>query len=323
MLITSYIFIFFISIFLCSQSRSIGLFFQVIDKPNKNKIHTKDIPLSGGLIIFILYFVVSAYLFFFLNDISQLKKLIYVSLLFFIGFGDDRYNLKAKDKIFLVTIVSALLIFFDDNFIVEKIYLSNFNSEFYFGKAKIVITIVCILLFFIAKNMADGINGLIISHTLLSILCFSFFLKSFNFDLLSLTLIITLFVTLIYNLNNKLFLGDSGTSLLAGYLIYSLFYENYFFKVDVFLIISPFLIMGIDMVRLFFLRISLKYHPFKKDNKHFHHVLIKNFRTFKSLVIYNFLSFLPLIINQILNINIFPLIGFTVLIYVIILRNYE
>ena len=124
-------------------------------------------------------------------------------------------------------------------------------------------------------------------------------------------------------MKNQLFLGDSGTSLLAGYLIYSLFYENYFYKVDVLSIISPFFIMGIDMVRLFFQRILNKKHPFDKDNNHFHHVMLRNFKISKSLIIYNLLSFMPLVLNQILNINIILVIGLSVTIYFLILKMYD
>lgn len=322
MLISFFILIFFSSILLCFRSKYIGKLLNINDKPGKHKIHKTQIPLSGGPIIFTILFITLSIFLILFDQKIEYKKFLYLSLLFFVGLADDRYIFKAKNKIYLIVIISTLFFLFDKNFVVEKIFFYNLNSEFYFGKLKYPITITCILLFFIAKNMADGINGLILSHTIISITLFSFFLNSFNSEL-SIILGIILVVVFYFNMRNQLFLGDSGTSLLAGYLIYSLFYENYFFKVDVLNIISPFFIMGIDMVRLFFQRILDKKHPFDKDNNHFHHVLLRNFKIIKSLIIYNLLSFMPLVLNQILNINIILVIGLSVTIYFLILKIYD
>ena len=315
--------IFFITLFLCFKSKFIGEALGVIDKPGKNKIHYFKIPLMGGPIIYSIILPVFLIVIFFYNEKIELNKILYISLLFLIGFGDDKFNFKAINKIFLVSTISTIFFFFDTNFVVEKIYFKFLDSEFYFGRSKYIITIICVILFFISKNMADGINGLIITHSLISILLFCFFFNSFNLDFINLTLVLILIVILFFNLKNQIFFGDSGTSLLAGYFIYGLFYENYLYKTDVFSIISPFLIMGIDMVRLFFLRISSGKHPFDKDNNHFHHILLRNFRNIKSIIIYNFISFLPLILSQMFHINILSLIGISMFIYIYIIKFYD
>jgi hypothetical protein len=126
-----------------------------------------------------------------------------------------------------------------------------------------------------------------------------------------------------YNYRNKIFLGNSGASLLSGYFIYLLISINSVSNVDVFQIISAPLIMGIDMIRLFVERIINKKNIFDRDNNHFHHILLKNFKLKKSISIYMFLSFFPIIFSTLFKMQILFFILLSIAIYFILIKKFK
>jgi len=314
-----FIFAFLVVFNLCFFSNVIAKKTKLIDYPHKDKIHTKPTPLVGGIIL-LTPFLVSIFAQYNDDKASLLYSLyLYIFLIFLIGLIDDKVELNAYNKILFLILVSVLFLFIDKSFVIEKIYFQTFDKEYYFGKSKFLVTLLCIILLFIAINMADGINGLIILIVLISLIIFNLIFKSLNFNILSILMIITLVILFFFNYSGKLFLGDSGASLLASYLIYLTIYENYNYKIDVFKVISPFMVIGFDMVRLFFIRILNKKNPFKRDNMHFHHILYANFGLNLALTVYIFLSFTPIIINHLFGINILLLILLIIAIYFFLL----
>tara|TARA_Y100001936_G_C15726195_1_gene483628 strand:+ start:160 stop:555 length:396 start_codon:yes stop_codon:yes gene_type:complete len=103
-------------------------------------------------------------------------------------------------------------------------------------------------------------------------------------------------------------MGDSGSfviAILLGLIIidaYNLNAISYFkisLKVEqIFMIL---MLPGIDMFRVFLLRISLGKNPFLPDNNHLHHYLLKFFNKYWVCLIY-----LILILVSNLMINFFP-----------------
>ena len=90
--------------------------------------------------------------------------------------------------------------------------------------------------------------------------------------------IISLISFLILNLNNKSFLGDSG-SILLGYLISFFILKEYTIN-NILNCESILLIMflpGIDMLRLFVERILNRNNPLGGDRNHIHHLLLHKF----------------------------------------------
>ena len=83
---------------------------------------------------------------------------------------DDKFDLNSNYKILSVILISLILIYFDESFLIHKIFFEISNNEFYFGHFKIPITIICILLLYIALNMSDGINCLLISFTIIALI---------------------------------------------------------------------------------------------------------------------------------------------------------
>ena len=81
---------------------------KLVDKPGKNKIHSNNVPLTGGPLVFlsiIIYFIFN-----YLNilDKSILNETIIIFVIgitfaFFVGIVDDILHIKAEKKLFLIT----------------------------------------------------------------------------------------------------------------------------------------------------------------------------------------------------------------------------
>ena len=314
-IILSLLTIFFIS----KNNIYLGNKFGIIDKPNKNKIHKTQVPLLGGSIIFIILLI-----FVFLNfkELNfNFNQFVYIFFLFFLGFIDDKINLNSNLKIIFVIFFSIILIFLDESFLIHKIYFEISNNEYYFGKLKIPVTLFCILLLYIAMNMSDGINCLLISFSIFALFIINIFIFNLELNIFDLGILFPLIFLLYLNYKNIVFLGNSGASLLASYFIYKLISTNYFNQIDVFEVISIFLVMGVDMVRLVITRLFRKKNPFARDLNHFHHLLIKKFNLSLTIIIYLILSFGPIIISKMINVPTLFILPISIIIYFLLIKK--
>ena len=285
----------------------------LIDIPNKNKIHEIPVYLFGGPIIFLilLIFLIEQ----FDMAIFYSYQFLYIFSFFILGLIDDKVNLNSGYKILFVILFSSTLMFFDESFLIHKIFLDISNNEFYFGKLKIPVTLFCILLLYIAMNMSDGINCLLITFSILTIFILNIMIFNSTISLFDIAILFSLIILFYLNYKNIIFLGNSGASLLVSYFIYKLISTNYFSQIDVFEVISIFIIMGIDMVRLVIIRIFKQKNPFDRDLNHFHHLLLKKNNLFLTVVFYLILSFGPIILSYIMDIQTVYLMPFPIIIY--------
>lgn len=318
-MIFSIIISFFTILLISIKSVYLGDKLGLVDKPSKNKIHRTKVPLLGGLIIFISLII------FLLTNYKQedlyLFQFIFLVSFFILGLVDDKINLNSNYKILFVIVFSLVLMFFDESFLIHKIYFEISNNEYYFGKLKIPVTIICILLLYIAINMSDGINCLLISFSIFSLFIINMFIFNSTINIFDLGIFFPLIFLIYFNYKNIIFLGNSGASLLASYFIYKLISVNYFNQIDVFDVISIFLIMGIDMVRLVITRLLRKKNPFARDLNHFHHLLIKKFNLLSTIIIYLILSFGPIIIHKMINVPTLFIIPFSIIFYFFLIKK--
>jgi len=285
----------------------------LIDIPNKNKIHEIPVYLFGGPIIFLilLIFLIEQF------DVAIFYsyQFLYIFSFFILGLIDDKVNLNSGYKILFVILFSSTLMFFDESFLIHKIFLDISNNEFYFGKLKIPVTLFCILLLYIAMNMSDGINCLLITFSILTIFILNIMIFNSTISLFDIAILFSLIILFYLNYKNIIFLGNSGASLLVSYFIYKLISTNYFSQIDVFEVISIFIIMGIDMVRLVIIRIFKQKNPFDRDLNHFHHLLLKKNNLFLTVIFYLILSFGPIILSYIMDIQTVYLMPFPIIVY--------
>ena len=171
----NYIFLFFIlnSIFFIFLDK-IAVYYNLYDLPDfERKIHSKPIPLLGGLLINLNLFLILIINYFYENildkdffTISFSYCYMYLALLafFLVGFIDDKFQISPNKKLLFMIIFIILLIYFDETVLVKTINFSFINYKLSLGIYSYPLTILCFMLFINAFNMIDGINGQAVSY---------------------------------------------------------------------------------------------------------------------------------------------------------------
>ena len=273
----------------------ISKYLKVIDSPKKNKIHNVNTPLIGSYAIVISILVILCFI-----DFQQKKELILIfisSIAFFIvGYFDDRYGINAYIKLGIFLIILSLLFNQTDIFIIKKLYFQSIDVNIVLSnQLKNFVSILCILLFVNALNLFDGINGLASGFSGLCIL-FLGIISSGQLSIIFFTISLLILINTYFIIKGYFFLGDSGT-LFFGCLI-SLITIFVYNDLSIKYLVIPaeqlfilFMIPGLDMFRLFLIRIKNKKDPFTGDLDHLHHKLLTKFGLNKTLLIF-FLLFL-------------------------------
>ena len=137
-------------------------------------------------------------------------------------------------------------------------------------------------------------------------------------------MIFTLFFVLLLNLKRNIFIGDSG-SLFLGSFIGLILIDNYNNQLlvtnypveNIFIIL---MVPGIDMLRVFALRILKKGNPFTPDRIHLHYLLLDiPLELKKVLIIFLSLILIPFSINYFIDISqLQTILGF-ILFYILLI----
>ncbi|MCX6794504.1 MAG: MraY family glycosyltransferase [Candidatus Falkowbacteria bacterium] len=267
--------------------KRVAFSFKIVDNPNKSgeggrKIHTRPVPLLGGLAIFGAYFFIL-----FLNSdyflsgnlkLSHLVGFFAGALLIMIGgILDDKYNLKPRLQIIfpLLAIVAVIL----GGVEISKI-TNPFGSYFDLSALALVSPLLIglwLLGMMYTTKLLDGVDGLVTGVSGIGGLIIFLFTLTTRYYQPDIALAAILLVGacggfLIFNwYPAKIFLGEGG-SLLLGYIL------------GVLAIISggkiaiALLIMGIpilDVAWTIIRRVFQGRNPFKfADQKHLHHRLL-------------------------------------------------
>jgi UDP-GlcNAc:undecaprenyl-phosphate GlcNAc-1-phosphate transferase len=296
-----YIFVFFlINIFLVIFYDFFRRKINIVDFPDKErKLHKIPVPLYGGIFLFInlfLLLIISIFddqiLYNFFDFKEKKDVFIFFSsclFLFILGLLDDKFKINPYLR-FIIFFIIFLLITQEKNLRIEYIQLSILENRIYLNYFSYFFTILCFLLFVNAFNFFDGINlqSGIYSLILSSIICI------INNNLLFFYILQIFLIFFLYlNYKNKTFLGDSGTYLLSfifGYYFIKLYNERLILQADEIVILM--LIPGLDLFRLFFLRIINKKNPFFPDKNHIHHLLLRKFNYIKvNFILFSLITF--------------------------------
>jgi UDP-GlcNAc:undecaprenyl-phosphate GlcNAc-1-phosphate transferase len=304
----------------------------IIDKPdNKRKIHKKNTSLTAAYslaILFIILLIFNAYMNLFDQNI---KKILIISLCFFlIGLLDDKFDLNPLNKILLLSLTLFFGLENNSLLVINKIFFNKTSSFFFLKDNFIIFTIICVLLLVNAINLSDGINGLAAGIVFFCIFyVYLIFNNSFNIFLIIILINILIIIPSIYK--GDQFLGNSGSLFLSGFLSLIIIYyvnlywleninkNNWAFDIkigaeNIFIIL---MIPGIDMLKLFILRILKKKNPLKGDNEHLHHYLIKIYGLNRTLVFYFLLMNVPILLSLYSNLPKYLIIIITILVYLI------
>jgi len=270
------------SVFFFNIHHKLAEYLNLFDFPSQRKIHKKKVPLTGGLglitLLFLIFTLEKFRLFsftslFHLSIIHDNKFFYFIVLTFLIGFLDDKLTLTPLKKTIMLLFLFLIFVMDVDLLQIKNVSIYNLNLNLNYFNIQIIFTTLCFFIFTNAFNMFDGIN---LQTTLYSIF-FLFNLYLFDNSQFLLIILFYLIVFGIYNNQTKTFLGDSGCNIISSILsVYCIkLYNLELILIEQILILMLF--PGLDMIRLFFSRIVEKKNPFVADKKHLHHYIIKSF----------------------------------------------
>lgn len=252
----------------------------VMDTPGtqSHKAHAAPTPLVGGLAaippaVAILLIGYGA------DATSDNNAMAYLGLAFatftsmIVGFFDDRKHIPAWIRLIICGFVFLVTSILSSNFVVSALALQGLRLHFDLGIFAVPFSVLCLLAFQNAVNMADGRDGLVAGITVIW-LCnlLSYGWQPTTFALASMT--VGMLIVLGANLGGRLFLGDAGTYGIGAFIGLSTIWIHSLniglHTVDVFMM---FMVPILDMARLFVFRIMSGRHPFSADHNHLHHYL--------------------------------------------------
>ena len=297
----NYFLVFIISIVLCFSLKFWFIKLKKFDAINHRSAHRSKAVKNGGITIFFTLFIFSIY--FYLNQIEpfDFSLLIPLGIMFVVGVYDDFYNADFKLKFFLQIIVAKILI--DQGFVID-----NFHGVLGINEiprlASQLFTTFVFLVIVNSINFIDGIDGLAITETIKVILLVEFFANSQTpLYALGMTTLVGLLPLFYFNFKKdyKVFLGDAGSLFLGTLIAIYIFYllgPEYQFKPNllankplfaVCLISYPL----VDLLRVFIIRVINKKSPFRPDQNHLHHLLLK--RQYPHFIIVLIIQFFTLL----------------------------
>ena len=278
----------------------------LVEAPNKRKIHLKPTAYTGGLGLCLMYIIA---IFFF--DFSSEKLNLILSIAFLIGivgFVDDKYNLNVGGKLSLQILPIIYLI------ILENLSLNHIGNYNYFklelNSFSIPFTIISILFLINSFNYFDGLDGVLGFSTISTLGILLFLTPNENIKLFLIIILIPILFFLCFNFSifklPKLFLGDSGSLLLGFILAFTLIYLSIQKEVHPILLAFTVSIFAYEFLSINLIRLKNKKKLFKAGQDHLHHQL---FKYTKSIFQTNLFISLANIILFIVGYTSFLLIG--------------
>ncbi len=259
-------------------------------------VEKKNIPLSGGLAIFLLSLYV-------INFQIKIFYLIFI-LIFLVGLlSDIKIIISAKKRfLFQVLTIFVFVFYYDFSISNVKVFFIDYFLEYKIFSYLFVT--FCLLIVVNGTNFLDGLNGLVLGYYII-VICTLFnsdlFSNYFNLDNYLLKFLIILIFLLVFNYLNKLYLGDSGSYLLGLVIgVFLIFTYNNFKNISPFFIVL--LLWYPCFENLFSILRKYKFNlsPLEADNKHFHQLLFnfikKKFR-YNNLLTNNLTSLVINIFN--------------------------
>ena len=273
--------------FLVPQIIKLALKLHLTDKPGYRKIHKYETPTLGGIGIFAAFSM--SYLTT-INSYDPDTRFFFAALLmlFFIGITDDLINIRPVKKL-LLEILAAMIII-----VLADIRFTTFHG--FLGLhiiplwLSVSVTLFIMIVIINALNLIDGVDGLAASISILAAIVLGFWFwnrGSTGNAIITASLAGTQAVFLVFNMSKgkyKIFMGDSG-SLVIGLILSILIIRFNELNaapetvrplhsapaVSIAILIVPLF----DTLRVFIIRILYHQSPFKADDRHIHHLMLR------------------------------------------------
>jgi UDP-GlcNAc:undecaprenyl-phosphate GlcNAc-1-phosphate transferase len=265
--------------------RKIAVKIGLVDMPNYRKVHSKAVPLVGGIAIVLSSILTLSISNIFMSGVIEHSFILGAGIILMItGVIDDKMNINAFIR---------LAIQFSCAYAMASSGIKITSLYGVFGVYELPViwqyflTIVIITGVVNAYNLMDGIDGLagglaIVGFSTLSVLFYM--LGQYDFVILFVAIIGAIIGFLKFNLsNNKIYLGDGGSLFLGFILVVSGIkliemanaFESITQSTALVLVIGIFLLPVLDSLRVYRKRIKSGVSPFKADKSHLHHLFLQ------------------------------------------------
>lgn len=281
--------------------------FKLVDKPNQRKLHCGEVPLVGGVSVFLTVIIAIVILFGITPE--TIAVLVSFTLMVATGVLDDRYDLSVRLRI-LIQLIAAAVLVIGANVNIESLGDVFGLGEFKLGVFAIPFTILAIMTAMNAYNMIDGIDGLLgclATTTFIGLSALAFLAGNNIVFVFSLLMIFSLLPFLLHNLQlfkrPAIFMGDAGSMFIGLVIIWLMvllltpaLQLNYELKLAPLqssdMVIRPVAMIWLitiplmDMLGIMTRRVLKKQNPFKPDRDHLHHIFMRaGFSSREALVI--------------------------------------
>ena len=250
----------------------------LVDHPDQRKQHLGDVPLVGGVAIFV-GMIAGAASYGALEGFER-SLLGTAAVLALLGALDDRFGLSVRDRLLIQTIAILTVIASTGVYIHTLGHI--FGQDVVLGWLGVPMTVLAVIGLVNAFNMMDGIDGLAGSLTLVSVVSVILFASPTPLRGVIVLLALLAAATLPYLIVNlgfaggKVFLGDAGSTL-VGYLLawvlirLSQMPETRLSPVDVLWCVA---LPVLDTLAVMYRRMRAGRSPFQPDRGHIHHILL-------------------------------------------------
>ena len=320
----------------------------LFDKHTKRKIHHGNVPRLGGVafipVVIIFFLIGVIFVGYFESSFKIHTRMLIgllMSMLIMYGFGmfDDIIGLRYRTKFIYQFVAGLLLCFLDVHLYSLYGLLGLFDIPLFFS---CFVTILMIVLCVNSFNFIDGIDGLSSSIAILSFIYFSiiFYLINSIFFIFTVIFIGVLLPFLYFNVFgndkkfNKIFMGDTGSTVIGLVLcVLAIIISNdvntlQIHKNPLVLAFAPLMLPCFDVFNVFTYRIVHGKNPFKPDDNHFHHRLLRIGLTQHKALVVELLLFVFMTITSIvlcnyvsINIMLSIMLSLWIVLNVIMVRN--
>ena len=286
---------FALSVAFCLGFRGLAREWHLIDIPDARKRHDGNVPLCGGIAIFLSFSAATFLAFGVSGHANAMALLPGLVLILVAGVLDDRFNLPVAPRLAIQLLAAFLIIAItgltqtylglaSDGIETAATSTPEMLIQVLTGPLFLIIALAFIVGLVNAVNMSDGVDGLAGSASAAAffwLAVIGFGIGEHRLGLQALALAAACLGFLVFNMRHRwrtrasLFLGDGGSTFLgaalAGFiLILASGTAAVAFPVLIWIVIVP----VIDTLSLIVRRMSVRRSPFSPDRQHLHHLLM-------------------------------------------------
>lgn len=272
-----------LSLLLGFPVRKIALFFDVVDRPEKRKMHPIPVPLMGGMAIYGSFAAISLAYFTVINPIhdgllrTYLGMMAGATVVLLLGIYDDVVGVKPLTKFAGQTLAALVVVALG-----ARIYsfTNPLGHSFHIGWLGIPLAVLWIVGVTNAVNLIDGLDGLAAGIGCIAAAGLFAIAAPQNAFVASATIILAGAILGFLKHNfypARLFLGDTG-SMLIGFLLAVIGLNGSLKATTATVLFLPIIVLGVpilDTLFAIFRRARRRVSPFKPDREHIHHRLVR------------------------------------------------